>query len=227
MLALADAPRGTAFDAVAELQGRVTGVDVVMLTGDRAAPAEATARALGLRGGCFAELLPAEKLARLEALKLSAGGGVGMVGDGINDAPALAASDVGIAMGSGLALAADSADVVLLSDNLRAIPAAIAAARACRTVVRTNIAIAAAVKLTMVALVLGWRGTQLWMGVVSDVGALLLVTLNGTRLLGAKVVISPNVNVSADVEAGGEVAAAREKSPLLSSATVTPDFNTF
>ena len=89
MLALADAPRATAPEAVRALQAGV-GVDVVMLTGDRAAPAQATARALGLRGGCFAELLPNEKLARLASLRKERRGGVGMVGDGINDAPALA-----------------------------------------------------------------------------------------------------------------------------------------
>lgn len=103
------------------------------------------------------------------------------------------------------------------------------AARACRAVVFTNIAIAALVKLAMVALVLGWSGTQLWMGVVTDVGALLLVTLNGTRLLrsrGGADGVSPAAGASGASAAVSDIEAARgEKSPLLNGAAST--FRTF
>ncbi len=134
-LAVSDEPRGDAARTVARLQG--LGLEVSMLTGDRPGAAQAIASQLGIatvHAGC----LPGGKLERIRALQ-AAGAVVAMVGDGINDAPALSQADVGIAMGTGSDVAAGAGDLVLLADRLSAIPAALALARATMRTIRRNL----------------------------------------------------------------------------------------
>jgi Cd2+/Zn2+-exporting ATPase len=182
MISLADTIRPTSRAAVREL--REAGLRaVVMLSGDD----EATARRVGVEIGVTdvrAGLLPAQKLALVDELRL-AYGPVAMVGDGINDTPALAAAAVGIAIGGaygGSAQAMEAADITLMSDDLRRLPFALRLARAMMATIRANVAVSIGVKLAFLALVLAGTGTM-WMAVLSDVGVALLVTLNGMRLL--------------------------------------------
>jgi Cd2+/Zn2+-exporting ATPase len=135
-------------------------------------------------GEVRAELLPEQKVAAVAELQ-RAHGAVAMVGDGINDAPALAGADIGIAIGAahgGTSQAMETADVTLMSDDLGQVPFAIGLSRAAMRTVRANVAFSIAVKLAFLALVLAGMGS-LWLAVLADVGAALLVTLNGMRLL--------------------------------------------
>ena len=140
---LADAVRGSARQAVAAL--RAMGLEVSMVTGDREPTARAVARQLGI-DRVHAGLLPDEKMTVVDALR-SQGRRVAMIGDGVNDAPALARADVGIAMGSGTDVARDSADVVLISSNLDDLVATVAVARRARRIVAFNFAGTVAVDL--------------------------------------------------------------------------------
>jgi Cd2+/Zn2+-exporting ATPase len=179
-IVLADAPRDKARDTVASL--RDAGVTrIVMLTGDRAATAAAVAAELGIED-VRAELLPEQKVGAVSALR-AAHGCVAMVGDGVNDAPALAAADVGIAMGAaGSDAALETADVALMADDLLKLPYAIRLGRATLRQVKVNIAIALGLKAVFLVLAVAGAAT-LWMAVVADMGASLLVIANGLRLL--------------------------------------------
>jgi heavy metal translocating P-type ATPase len=157
----------------------------VMLTGDNKEAAERVARQIGGIDEIHAGLLPAEKLAQIERLHTD-DQAVAMVGDGINDAPALARADIGIAMGGGgTAQAMETADVVLMQDDLSHVALALQMARDCRRIVKQNIILSLALKLAFLALAIPGIAT-LWMAVIADVGATLLVTLNGMRLLRKK-----------------------------------------
>jgi Cd2+/Zn2+-exporting ATPase len=176
---LADRPRPEAADVLSKLHA--LGLQTVMLTGDNARTAAAVARELGV-GEERAELLPADKvtaIAELDALH----GPTGMVGDGVNDAPALAAAKVSIALGgisSGAAL--ESADIVLLADDLARLPWLIRLSRATLVRIRQNITIALVTKV--VVLVLAVFGmANLWMAIAADVGTSLVVIANALRLL--------------------------------------------
>lgn len=178
LFAVADSLRPEAREAVSALSA--LGIDTLMLTGDNAFAAAAAGRAAGI-DRIESGLLPQEKLARLKAL--AEGGCVAMIGDGINDAPALARADIGIAMGAmGTDTAIETSDVALMDDDLRKVPAFIRLSRATRRVLFQNIALALSIKLAFVLLTLAGAGT-LWMAVLADVGASLLVTLNGLRML--------------------------------------------
>ena len=157
----------------------------VMLTGDNPQAADRVARQITGIDEVHAGLLPDQKLAEIE--KLSKGNhAVAMVGDGINDAPALARADIGIAMGGGgTAQAMETADVVLMQDDLSHVPLALRMARKSRAIIKQNIALSLALKLAFLALAIPGIAT-LWMAVLADVGATLLVTLNGMRLLRVK-----------------------------------------
>jgi Cd2+/Zn2+-exporting ATPase len=182
ILAVADEPRGAAADAVAML--RRYGVQhLVMLTGDNAAAAEPVARSLGL-DQWVAELLPEEKVAVIEDLQRRYGT-VAMVGDGVNDAPALATADVGIAMGAaGTDAALETADVALMGDELLKVPYAIRLSRATMRNIKANIAFSLMLKLAFLIMAIGGAAT-LWMAVLADTGASLIVIANALRLLRA------------------------------------------
>ena len=178
-LGIADVLREDARAVVRQL--KALGVQrVVMVTGDNRRVAAAIARQAGV-DEFHAELLPEDKVRLLKGLK--ALGPVAMVGDGVNDAPALATATVGIAMGAaGTDVAMETADVVLMGDNLRNIPFAIALSRQARTVIGQNLAIAVSVIVTLVIAALGFA-LPLPLGVVGHEGSTVLVCLNCLRLL--------------------------------------------
>ncbi|MGB9777643.1 MAG: heavy metal translocating P-type ATPase [Anaerolineae bacterium] len=153
----------------------------MMLTGDNPAVAERVARAAGVdefRAG----LLPHQKVAAVEEL-LQQYGTVAMVGDGVNDAPALARASVGVAMGAvGSDVALETADVALMGDDLWGLPRAVQLGRRVVAVIRQNVAFSLATKAAFLALAVA-GGATLWMAVFADVGVSLLVILNGMRLL--------------------------------------------
>jgi len=178
-----DSPKADAAQAVARL--RALGVErSVMLTGDRAEAALPVASALGL-SEADAGLLPEGKLARLRQIiteTAAKGGATIFVGDGINDAPALALADVGVAMGAGADAAVESADVVLMTDEPSRVPEAVARARRTRAIVMQNIAFAIGVKAAFLAL--GALGVAvMWEAVIADVGVALLATANSLRAM--------------------------------------------
>ncbi|MBU0702883.1 MAG: cation-translocating P-type ATPase [Chloroflexi bacterium] len=175
---VADTPRASSRQALADL--KAAGIYTVMLTGDNPAVAEEIGRQVGV-DEVRAGLLPEDKVAAIEALR-DEYQVVAMIGDGVNDAPALARADVGIAMGgAGSAQAMETADVVLMGDDLTQLPFVVALSRKTRRVVTANITFALAVKAVIFVLAAaGWA--TLWMAIVADVGASLVVILNGMRL---------------------------------------------
>lgn len=179
IFAVADTVRETSREAIAELHR--LGVKTVMLTGDNPHTAQAIASQVGIdeaRGN----QLPEDKLAAIETLR-SEFGKVGMVGDGINDAPALARADIGFAMGAaGTDTAIETADVALMDDDLRKLPLFVRISRATFSVLRQNIALALGIKAVFIGLVFAGKATM-WMAVFADMGASLLVVANGLRLL--------------------------------------------
>jgi Cd2+/Zn2+-exporting ATPase len=180
VIGLADRVRRDSRQAVAEIRRQGVG-RVVLLSGDGRQNVATTMSQSGV-DEAHAELLPADKAAAIDRLR-AAYGPVAMVGDGINDAPALAAADVGIAMGAaGTDLAIETADVALMSDDLMKVPYAIRLGRATLSNIRVNVAIALGLKLVFVVLAAGGLAT-LWMAIAADTGASLLVTANGLRLL--------------------------------------------
>jgi Cd2+/Zn2+-exporting ATPase len=182
-IALSDRPRETAREAI-ELM-REQGVRwVAMLTGDHERTAARVAEELGV-DEYHAELLPQQKHECVRSLSRRHGA-VLMVGDGINDAPAIAAADVGIAMGAaGSDVALETADVALMSDELLRVPYAIRLARATLRNVRMNVAISLALKAAFLVLAVGGAAT-LWMAVLADTGASVIVVGNALRLLRAR-----------------------------------------
>ena len=179
MIALADQVRDSSRQALASL--RQLGIhQLVMLTGDATETAVRIGQQVGLTD-VRAGLLPEQKLDAIEQLRLT--GPVAMVGDGINDAPALAAADVGIAMGAaGSPQALETADVALMQDDLAQFVTALKLSRATMRTVKVNIGLSLGVKFAFLLLVLSGHGTM-WLAVLADMGTSLLVTLNGMRML--------------------------------------------
>lgn len=179
LFAVADTVKQTSRTALAQLHA--LGIRTAMLTGDNAHTARAIAAEVGIddvRG----EQLPDDKLRAIESLAAD-GGAVGMVGDGINDAPALARARIGFAMGAmGSDAAIETADVALMDDDLRKIPAFVRLSRTTYAVLVQNIVFALAVKAVFLVLTLAGHGTM-WMAVFADAGASLIVVANGLRLL--------------------------------------------
>jgi Cd2+/Zn2+-exporting ATPase len=179
LLAVADTLRPGTEEAVRRL--RELGIEhLVILTGDNRVAARAIAERLGLE--CEAELLPEDKLAAIRRLRQRYGV-VAMVGDGINDAPSLASADLGVALGgSGTDVALETADVVLMADDLRQLPGAIALARRARRVIRQNLAFAFTGMAVLLAATF-LASLPLPLAVVGHEGSTALVILNGLRLL--------------------------------------------
>lgn len=176
-IAVADALRESSETAVVALQ-RLGVCPLVMITGDNEATARQIATQVGLtevRANC----LPEDKVTAVHALRRQYGS-VAMVGDGINDAPALASATIGIAIGQ-TAQALETADVVLMGSDLGQLPFAIRLSRATMRTIQANVAFSLGIKLFFFALVLAGQGSM-WLAVFADMGASLLVTLNGMRL---------------------------------------------
>jgi len=179
IFAVADTIKENSREALAELHA--LGVATTMLTGDNMATAKAIASQAGI-DDARGNLLPEDKLVAIEALRRKYGF-VAMTGDGINDAPALARSDIGFAMGgAGTDIAMEAADVVIMNDDLRRIPEAIKLSRTTQAVLWQNIALALGIKTVFLLLAL-FNGATMWMAVFADMGASLLVVFNGLRLL--------------------------------------------
>ena len=179
-IALADVPRDSAHD-VMDLLRQHKVEHITMLTGDARGAAQRVGETVGV-DAVEAELLPEDKVASVRKLR-ERWGTIAMVGDGINDAPALAAADVGIVMGAaGSDAALETADVALMGDELAKLPFAIRLSRAAVATIRTNIAIALVVKVAFLILAVSGH-TSLWLAILADTGTSLLVIANGLRLL--------------------------------------------
>jgi len=176
VIALRDELREDARQAIAALDN--LRIETVMLTGDNQRTGKAIAARLGM--AVKAELMPDDKLAAIENLKKA--GIVAMVGDGINDAPALASADVGVAMGGGTDVALETADATLLRGKVSAIPALVRLSRATMRNIYQNISLALLLKAVFLVTTL-FGATSLWMAILADTGATVLVTLNALRLL--------------------------------------------
>lgn len=178
LFGIADEIRAESRSVIARL--RHLGIHrTVMLTGDHERAARKVARSVGITD-YFNSLLPEEKVNRLK--ELAQQGKVAMVGDGINDAPALATADLGIAMGKGTDSAIETADIVLMQDHLEKLPDAVAVAKKVNRIVRLNIFLALGLKLFALLLTIpGWL--TLWIAILSDMGATILVTLISLTVL--------------------------------------------
>ena len=176
-IALRDEPRPDAVAAIRELTA--AGIRTLMLTGDNHLTAQAVGATLGM--DVCAELMPADKQKIVQALKAE-GRTVAKIGDGINDAPALAAADVGIAMGGGTDVALETADAAILNGRVGDVARLIRLSRSAMGNIRQNITIALGLKLVfLVTTLIGVTG--LWPAILADTGATVLVTINALRLL--------------------------------------------
>jgi len=184
LIAIADRPRDAGRDALALLRQQGL-ASIVMLTGDSRGAARTIAAELGIDDDAVrAELLPEDKVTAIEDLRRRFGM-VAMVGDGVNDAPALATADVGIVMGAaGSDAALETADVALMADELLKIPYTIRLSRATVRNIRVNLAISLALKAAFVVAAVAGVAT-LWMAVLADTGASVIVIANALRLLRA------------------------------------------
>lgn len=183
LIAVADAVRDSSKAVINELHS--IGVKkTIMLTGDNQATANAIGQQLGV-AEIKADLLPQDKLAYIKKLRENYSH-VAMVGDGVNDAPALAASTVGIAMGgAGTDTALETADIALMADDLRKLPYTIRLSKKTLAIIKQNVAFSLGIKLLALMLIVpGWL--TLWLAILADMGATLIVTLNSLRLLKVK-----------------------------------------
>ena len=179
VIAVADEVRDSSAAVISELH-KLSIEHTIMLTGDNTKTAESIGKQLGVTE-IKGDLMPQEKLDSIKALRTTYNK-VAMVGDGINDAPALAASTVGIAMGgAGTDTALETADVALMGDDLQKLPFIVRLSRQTLKVIKQNITFSLGIKLLALLLVIpGWL--TLWIAIVADMGATLLVTVNGFRV---------------------------------------------
>jgi Cd2+/Zn2+-exporting ATPase len=187
-IGMIDGPRPEAAEAIATLHA--LGVrPVVMLTGDNPAVGNAVGRLVGV-DEVHASLMPERKIALVRELQAKHGA-IAMVGDGVNDAPALAAATVGIAMGkSGTDVALEAADVALMSDDLMRLPFAVGISRASRAIVRQNVFISMGMVFTLIPLAITGV-VPIWLAVIMHEGSTVAVVLNGLRLLGYRAPVAP------------------------------------
>jgi Cd2+/Zn2+-exporting ATPase len=179
LFAVADTVKESSREAIRQLHA--LGVKTMMLTGDNVHTAQAIAAQVGI-DQAKGDLLPTDKLQAIEAL-YAQGHRVGMVGDGINDAPALARAEIGFAMAAaGTDTAIETADVALMDDDLRKIPAFISLSRDTASILKQNIALALVIKAIFLGVTFAGLATM-WMAVFADMGVSLLVVFNGLRLL--------------------------------------------
>jgi Cd2+/Zn2+-exporting ATPase len=179
LFAVADTVKESSREAIQQLHD--LGIKTLMLTGDNVHTAQAIAAQVGI-DEAKGDLLPSDKLQAIEAL-YAKGHNVGMVGDGINDAPALARSEIGFAMAAaGTDTAIETADVALMDDDLRKIPAFIRLSRQTSSILKQNIALALVIKAIFLGVTFAGLATM-WMAVFADMGVSLLVVFNGLRLL--------------------------------------------
>ena len=179
LFAVADTVKETSREAIQQLHD--LGIKTLMLTGDNVHTAQAIAAQVGI-DEAKGDLLPTDKLQAIEAL-YAQGHNVGMVGDGINDAPALARAEIGFAMAAaGTDTAIETADVALMDDDLRKIPAFIRLSRQTSSILKQNIALALVIKAIFLGVTFAGLATM-WMAVFADMGVSLLVVFNGLRLL--------------------------------------------
>jgi len=190
LLAVGDAIRDHAIDALDALR-QLGFHKLVMLSGDNKTTANAVAKRIGIQE-VHADLLPEDKLIFMKELLLDLPDGVGMVGDGVNDAPSLALASVGIAMGAaGSDAAIEAADVALMGDDLRKLAVAVFIGRRARHIIQQNIIIA--IGLKVIFLILAVTGhASMWLAVAADMGASLLVIGNGFRCLGRVPMLKPH-----------------------------------
>ena len=183
VIGLQDAVRQTSRQTIQALQ--TLGVkETVMLTGDNQATADQIGREVGV-SAVKANLMPSDKLKEIQALQATFGR-VAMIGDGVNDAPALAMANVGIAMGvAGTDTALETADITLMGDDLARLPFIVRLSRSTLRTIKQNITFSLALKVIALLLVIpGWL--TLWIAILADMGATILVTLNGIRLMRVK-----------------------------------------
>jgi Cd2+/Zn2+-exporting ATPase len=178
LFAVADTVKQSSIEAIRAL--KTLGIQTMMLTGDNEHTARAVAEQVGV-DDCKGNLLPEDKLAAIE--QLAQQGMTGMVGDGINDAPALARADIGFAMAAaGTDAAIETADVALMDDDLGKIPRFISLSKSTYAILMQNITLALGVKALFFALTFTGQATM-WMAVFADVGTCLLVVANGLRII--------------------------------------------
>ncbi|WP_143595167.1 HAD-IC family P-type ATPase, partial [Terribacillus saccharophilus] len=182
LIAVADEVRESSKEVVSKLNS--IGINTIMLTGDNHLTADTIGKQVGV-ASIKANLLPEDKLNYIKKLR-SDHTSVAMVGDGVNDAPALAASTVGVAMGgAGTDTALETADIALMSDDLSKLPYTIKLSRKALQIIKQNITFSLVIKIIALLLVVpGWL--TLWIAIFADMGATLLVTLNSLRLLKVK-----------------------------------------
>jgi Cd2+/Zn2+-exporting ATPase len=178
VIGVADTVKPESRDAVAQL--RALGLEVWMLTGDNQVTADVVARQVGI-DRVIADVRPEDKAARIAALR-NDGAVVAMVGDGINDAPALATASVGIAMGGGTDVALETADAALLGGRVAGVAALVRLSRATMRNIHQNVAVSLGLKAVfLVTTMIGVTG--LWPAILADTGATVIVTMNALRLL--------------------------------------------
>ncbi|WP_186645767.1 heavy metal translocating P-type ATPase [Fluviispira vulneris] len=182
-ISLTDELKADAKSSLAKLKN--IGVKSIILTGDHTISANAIAA--GLDAEIFAELLPKDKLLRIQSIAKTEK--IAMVGDGINDAPAIAAADIGIAMGKGTDVAVDTAQIIIARNGIKSIVETIELSRKTMNNIKQNISISIGLKAIFLFLTIV-GGTQLWMAILADTGATVIVTLNAIRLLRYKGIIN-------------------------------------